>query len=64
MTVLIIVFTLLLIGAVAFRVAAGVYDKIPFFAAISTPLTWICVIIAAAWLVFIGIKVYNEIKKK
>lgn len=47
------------------RILFGVFvDKVTFFARLLTPLTWVTVVFAILAAVFIGLKIYNEVKKK
>lgn len=59
-TVFLIILELILVGL---RVAAGCYaERIALFAALKTPLTWICIILGIICLVFIVVKIYKEIR--
>lgn len=54
---------LLFIGLLIFRIAAGFFvEQVPFFAALITPLTWLCVASGIAAAIFVGIKVWKEIQ--
>lgn len=47
------------------RILFGVFvDKVTFFSRLLTPLTWVTVVFAILAAVFIGLKIYNEVKKK
>ncbi len=55
-----IILELVLVGV---RVAAECFsERIPFLGKLAVPLTWVCVILGIVCLVFIGIKIYREIK--
>lgn len=55
----------LFIGLLIFRIAAGFYiEKVPFFAALTTPLTWLCVGAGVLMVIFIAIKIYKELRHK
>lgn len=59
-TVFLIILELILVGL---RVAAGCYaERIALFAALKTPLTWICVILGIICLAFLALRAFREIK--
>lgn len=56
-----ILFIILLFGSIAARYFAY---AVPFLGAITTPLIIICIVVGAVWVLFIGIRIYNDLKGK
>lgn len=57
--------TLLLIALIIGRIAAGYFAHVvPFLGALTFPLTVICIIIGILLMLFVGIKIYNDIRSK
>lgn len=55
----------LFIGLVVFRAAAGFYiEQIPFFGALVTPLSWLCIGAGVVMGIFILIRIIKEITRK
>ena len=62
---MIVFLTLLLIVLIIGRVAAGFFaHAVPFLAALTLPLTVICVIVGVILTLFIGIEIYNNVRGK
>lgn len=60
-----LLFIILFVAFLGGRVAAGFFaDKIPFLAALITPLTWLCVGSGIIMGIFIAISIYKEIRRK
>ena len=53
-----VIIELLLIAA---RVAVSFFDVVP--AAAATALTWACVVVGVITLVFVGVRIYKDLKK-
>lgn len=58
---LLILFALLFIGSFIVQYFA---HSVPFLGAIATPLIIICVVVGLILAVFVGIKIYNETRRK